>query len=122
MADDAAVVINRFWDVQDEGDYTKLVHLFAEDAVLVDPFLGEIHGNQAIADYMQTMNEQVGASEGRFERVDLCAGGEAAWTSWNWITKDGTANGVTTYRVRDGKIVFYRDYMGSPPPGMEPES
>ena len=117
MAEDATIVINRFWDVQDRGDYTALVDLFAEDAVLVDPFKGEIKGNKAIAEYMQTMNEQVGAQEGRFERIDLVTGGEAAWTSWNWITKDGTANGVTVYKVQNGKITYYRDYMGSPPPG-----
>ena len=119
MADDATAVISRFWDVQDSGDYTALVDLFAEDAVLVDPFLGKINGNAAIAAYMQKMNEDVGAQEGRFERIDVVSGGEAAWTSWNWITKDGTANGVTVYKVQDGKITFYRDYMGSSPPGAE---
>jgi len=119
MAEDATAVISRFWDVQDRGDYTALVDLFAEDAVLVDPFLGEINGNKAIAAYMQKMNEDVGAQEGRFERIDVVSGGEAAWTSWNWITKDGNANGVTVYKVRGGKIVYYRDYMGSAPPGAE---
>ena len=33
----AKEVIERFWEIQDEGDYTKLVDLFSEDAVFEDP-------------------------------------------------------------------------------------
>jgi steroid delta-isomerase len=121
MAGDAAAVIQQFWEIQDAGDYTALTRLFADDAILVDPFIGEIHGNVAVGQYMQKMNEQVGAQDGRFERIDVVTGGEAAWTSWNWITKDGTANGVTVYKIKDGKIAYYRDYMGSPPPGTAEE-
>ena len=44
----AKEVIEKFWKIQDEGDYTKVVELFAEDAVLVDPFFGTFKGKEAI--------------------------------------------------------------------------
>ena len=34
---EAKEVVERFWEIQDEGDYTKVVNLFAENAILVDP-------------------------------------------------------------------------------------
>ena len=40
----AKEIIETFWRIQDEGDYTKVVALFAEDAVLVDPFFGTFKG------------------------------------------------------------------------------
>ena len=36
----AKEIIETFWKIQDEGDYTKVVELFDEDAGLVDPFFG----------------------------------------------------------------------------------
>ena len=114
--DDAKAVIERFWDIQDDGgDYTRLIELYAEDAVLVDPFFGTINGKEAIGDYMKKMVELAGESGGRFERLDLCADGESAWVQWNWIMPNRTAEGVTVYRVRDGKIAYYRDYVVTPP-------
>ena len=44
----AKEIIEKFWEIQDEGDYTKVVELFAEDAVLVDPFFGIFEGKTAI--------------------------------------------------------------------------
>ena len=40
----AKEIIETFWKIQDGGDYTKVVELFAEDAVLVDPFFGTFEG------------------------------------------------------------------------------
>ena len=37
MAGDAYQVIEKFWENQDSGDYTTTEHLFAEDALFVDP-------------------------------------------------------------------------------------
>ena len=31
-------VIKRFWEIQDEGDYTKVIDLFSEDALFEDCF------------------------------------------------------------------------------------
>ena len=33
----AKEVVEQFWGIQDAGDYTKVVDLFSDDAVLVDP-------------------------------------------------------------------------------------
>ena len=33
-------VIKRFWKIQDEGDYTKVIDLFSEDALFEDPVYG----------------------------------------------------------------------------------
>ena len=52
----AKEVIKTFWKIQDEGDYTKVVELFAEDAVLVDPFFGIFEGKEAIGKFMKKMN------------------------------------------------------------------
>lgn len=41
---DAQTTIENFWRIQDQGDYTALVGLFADDAVLVDPFFGSFEG------------------------------------------------------------------------------
>ena len=120
MADDAKAVIQRFWDIQDDGgEYTRLVDLYAEDAVLVDPFFGTINGKQAIGEYMKKMVELAGQSGGRFERQDICADGEAAWVRWDWIMPERTTDGVTIYKVRDRKIVYYRDYVSNPPEAVD---
>ena len=37
---EAKEVVERFWEIQDEGDYTRVVNLFAENAILVDPLFG----------------------------------------------------------------------------------
>lgn len=120
MTRDAKAVIQDFWDIQDDGgDYTRLVELYADDAVLVDPFFGTINGKQAIGEYMQKMVELAGQSGGRFERQDICADGEAAWVRWDWIMPERTTDGVTIYKVRDGKIVYYRDYVSKPPDSVD---
>ncbi len=56
MAGDALETIRRFWGIQDDHDYTRLVELFAEDATLEDPQWGVIEGKEAIGAFMQTMN------------------------------------------------------------------
>ena len=42
MPGEAQRVIGEFWRIQDDGDYTRLVDLFAEDALLEDPDLGAV--------------------------------------------------------------------------------
>ena len=42
MTRSAAETIETFWRIQDAGDYTAMVELFAEDAVLEDPFLARL--------------------------------------------------------------------------------
>ena len=48
MAGDAYQVIEKFWKNQDSGDYTTTEHLFAEDALFVDPVYGTFQGRKEI--------------------------------------------------------------------------
>ena len=111
MPGDAHETIQRFWDTQDAGDYTATVALFAEDAVLVDPNYGTFEGREAIGGFMATMNDAVAATEGSFRLLELAGDDTAAWARWQWTSTRGTREGVGIYRVRDGQISFYRDYL-----------
>ena len=62
----AKEIIEQFWRTQDDGDYTKVVALFAEDAILVDPFFGTFNGKEAIAGFMAKMNEEMKTRETKF--------------------------------------------------------
>ena len=60
MPGEAQRVIEEFWRIQDEGDYTKLAPLFAEDALLDDPVWGTHKGRDAILGFMTTMVKEMG--------------------------------------------------------------
>ena len=114
MAGDAAQTIQRFWKVQDEGDYTQLVDLFAEDAVLEDPIFGTFHGREAIAGFMSKMNQEMGGRGIHFTLVELAGDDHTAWAQWVAHTPEGEREGVGIYRVREGKMTYYWDYMHPP--------
>lgn len=104
----------RFWSVQDEGDYSPLSSLFASDAVLVDPVFGTFTGGEAIAAFMAKMNVEMAAVGASFRLVELAGDDETAWAQWEAATNTGRRDGVGVYRVRDGLITYYRDYMNAP--------
>ena len=52
-------VIEVFWEIQDKGDYTKLVDLFSKDAVFEDPIYGTFNGKKEILEFMKKMNEEI---------------------------------------------------------------
>ena len=111
MTRTAEETIAEFWRVQDAGDYTRLVPLFAEDAVLEDPFFGRFEGREAIAGFMQKMVEEMGARETRFTVKELAGGGEVAWARWIAHTPRGDVEGCGLYRVVGGLLTYYCDYM-----------
>ena len=78
----AKEIIETFWRIQDEGDYTKVVDLFAEDAVLVDPFFGTFEGKTAIGEFMKKMNAEMGARQTSFVVREIDGGGDVAWAQW----------------------------------------
>ncbi len=119
-ADDGYETVRRFWEIQDGGDYTRTAELFADDAVLVDPVYGVFEGREAIAAFMARMNAAVGAIDGVFTLEDLAGGPDSAWARWRFSSARGEREGVGIYRVRDGRITYYRDYM-DPPPAREDE-
>ncbi len=111
MAGEAEATIRRFWDVQESGDYSRLVELFADDAVLVDPVYGTFNGAEAIAGFMAKMTEEMAARDISFRLVDLAGDDEMAWAQWEAVMPAGNRSGVGVYRVRDGRLTYYRDYM-----------
>ena len=45
-------VLKEFWANQDSGDYTLTEHLFAEDALFVDPIYGTFTGRHEITSFL----------------------------------------------------------------------
>lgn len=109
----AVDVIKRFWHIQDAGDYTKVVPLFAEDAVLVDPFFGTFTGREAIAGFMAKMVQEMGDQKTSFTLREVDGGGEVAWAQWTAHTSAGDIEGCGLYRVRNGEMTYYKDYMNA---------
>ena len=110
----AKEVIEQFWGIQDEGDYTKVVDLFSDDAVLVDPFFGTFEGKAAIAEFMKKMNEETATSGTSFVAREIAGDNEVAWAQWTAKTPAGELEGCGLYRVRDGLLTYYKDYMNAP--------
>lgn len=114
MPRSAKETIELFWKIQDEGDYTKVVPLFAEDAVLVDPFFGTFEGREAIAGFMAKMVTEMGDRKTRFVVTEIDGGGDVAWAQWIAKTPGGDVSGCGLYRVKDGMMTYYKDYMNAP--------
>ena len=110
----AKQTIEQFWRIQDEGDYTRVVELFAEDAILVDPFFGTFNGKKAIAGFMAKMNEEMKNRETDFVVREIAGAGETAWAQWVAKTPAGDIEGCGLYKVRDGLMTYYKDYMNQP--------
>jgi ketosteroid isomerase-like protein len=117
MARGAKETIEEFWRIQDAGDYTALVDLFAEDAVVTDPKWGTYRGREAIRGFMETMNREMTARKIDFIANEIAGDGEVAWAQWTARTPAGDIEGCGVYRVRDGLLSYYKDYMNSPAPG-----
>ena len=111
---EAKEVVERFWEIQDEGDYTKVVNLFAEDAILVDPLFGTFEGKHQIAEFMKKMNEETASSETSFRAREIAGDNEVAWAQWIAITPAGELEGCGLYRVKDGLLTYYKDYINAP--------
>ena len=110
----AKEVIKTFWKIQDEGDYTRVVKLFAEDAVLVDPFFGIFEGKEAISNFMKKMNKEMTSRETSFVVREIDGGGDVAWAQWIAKTPNGDVEGCGLYIVKNGMMTYYKDYMNAP--------
>ncbi len=114
MAGAAFDTITRFWAIQDEGDYAKLAALFADDALLDDPIYGQFRGGAAIAGFMQKMNTEMARLGVHFVAEEIAGDAETAWCRWKAVYADGRErSGVGIYRVQDGRLTYYRDYMNA---------
>lgn len=108
---DARAVVEKFWQIQDEGDYTALVELFAEDALLEDPVYGNFDGREAIRGFMEKMNVEMKDRDIDFVANVIAGAGDVAWCQWTARTPAGDIEGCGLYRTRDGQLTYYKDYM-----------
>ena len=104
-------VIKQFWSNQDSGDYTLTAHMFSEDAVFDDPIFGTFNGRSEISQFLEKMNTVVASINGKFRLEELAGDDHTAWAQWSFTSDDGYREGVGVYRVEDGCITYYRDYM-----------
>ncbi len=111
MSGDAYDTLARFWELQNDGDYTKVVELFADDAVLVDPIFGTFTGREAIGEFMAKMNVEMKKAGASFRLEELAGDDHTVWAQWIATTNNGERTGVGVYRVANSKITYYRDYM-----------
>lgn len=112
MAGDAETTIRRFWDVQDSRDYSRLSDLFTDDAVVVDPVYGRFEGKAAVTGFFAKMVEEMPKLGVHFEALEIAGDDHAAWCQWVAVFSDGRRReGAGLYRVRDGKLSYYRDYF-----------
>ncbi|MFL2537839.1 MAG: nuclear transport factor 2 family protein [Candidatus Azotimanducaceae bacterium] len=114
MAKSAKETIEEFWRIQDNRIYSALTDLFAEEAVLVDPFFGTFEGKEAIGAFMMKMNQEMQTQQTHFEVSEIEGGGETAWAQWVAVTPQGRVDGCGLYRVKNGEITYYKDYMNAP--------
>ena len=111
MSGEAQRVIKQFWKTQDAGDYTRLAPLFAEDALLEDPIWGRYEGREAILGFMTTMVAEMGERKIHFTVDEICGDDHAVWARWTMHSPAGARSGVGIYKVNDGQLTYYRDYI-----------
>ena len=111
MGKHAHDVIREFWRLQDSHDYTQTVALFADDAEFHDPVYGSMQGKEAIGAFMAKMNEIMHANNITFDLLELEGEDESAWARWVAHTPAGDKHGCGLYKVANGKLTYYRDYM-----------
>ncbi|MDJ0877913.1 MAG: nuclear transport factor 2 family protein [Halieaceae bacterium] len=110
---DAKAIVERFWQIQDEGDYTALVDLFAEDALLEDPVYGNFEGREAIRGFMEKMNVEMKDRDIDFVANLIAGEGSVAWCQWTARTPTEDIEGCGLYRTRNGQLIYYKDYMNA---------
>lgn len=111
MPGDAQDTIERFWRIQDSGDYTRLVDLFAEDAVVEDVVWGTHRGRAAFMEFMTTMVKEMGERKIHFTVDEIFGDDHACWARYTMHSPAGSRGGCGVYKVSDGKLTYYRDYM-----------
>ncbi|MEL6875402.1 MAG: nuclear transport factor 2 family protein [Pseudomonadota bacterium] len=110
----AKQVIETFWEIQDGHDYTKLIPLFADDAVFEDPAIGRVEGKEAITKLLHHLTKELADKKMHFEVLEIAGDETVAWSRWLWKRPDGDVEGVGLYKVRDGLLISYRDFYAVP--------
>jgi len=68
------------------------------------------------------MVEVMGDNGTRFVVEEIGADGEVAWAQWIAKTSAGDIAGCGLYRVKDGLMTYYKDYMNAPDAQSAPET
>ncbi|CAB4593903.1 unannotated protein [freshwater metagenome] len=108
--------LRRFGAVEDDQKYTRLVELFADDAVYYDPFFGPQRGRDAIRGFMEHMEQMVPASGATFLDWQVEADRVVGFATWIMQVRAGDAvhdiPGQSLYRLNDaGQVTFVCDYL-----------
>ena len=110
----AKQLIEKFWALQDGHDYSKLIPLFADNAVFEDPAIGRVEGIEAIAALLHHLTKELADKKMHFEVLEIAGDEQVAWSRWLWKRLDGDIEGVGLYKVADGKLTSYRDCYAVP--------
>lgn len=113
----AKEVIETFWEIQNDNDYSKLIPLFAENAVFEDPAIGRVEGKEAITALLHHLTKELADKKMHFEVLEIAGDESVAWSRWLWKRLDGDIEGVGLYKVDDGKLTSYRDFYAVPDEG-----
>jgi len=113
----AKEVIETFWEIQNDNDYSKLIPLFAENAVFEDPAIGRVEGKEAITALLHHLTKELADKKMHFEVLEIAGDESVAWSRWLWKRPDGDIEGVGQYKVDDGKLTSYRDFYAVPDEG-----
>ena len=89
MGGAAYEVLKEFWANQDSGDYTLTAHLFAEDALFVDPIYGTFSGRANITAFLGKMNSIIHSINGAFRLEELAGDDHTAWAQWSFTSDQG---------------------------------
>jgi ketosteroid isomerase-like protein len=111
VAGSSLALIHRFWEIQNDGRYTELAPLFAEDAVFTDILYGEFDGRSEIAGYFARMEAEMPAMGVSFELVDAAGDDTVGWSQWNCRFPNGVVPGWTLHTFRDGAFTLDADYF-----------
>lgn len=116
MPGPAFEIVQQFGNVEDDQRYTRLVDLFADDAVYYDPFFGAQRGKAAIRTFMEHMEEVVPGSGATFASWHTEADTDCGWAKWDMVAPNADGEripvpGQSLYRLREGKITFVADYL-----------
>ena len=66
-----------------------------------------------ILGFMKKMNEEMRSRGMVFKAKDIDGGGNIAWAQWVAKTPSGDIEGCGLYRVENGMMTYYKDYMNS---------
>jgi len=119
MPGPAVDVIRTFGAVESDQRYTRLVELFADDAVYYDPFFGPQRGKAAIGEFMTHMESIMPSTGVRFDEWEVEADRTVAWARWTmWVPgSEGTPvaiPGQSLYRLDEScRVTYAADYVDS---------